>query len=343
VFDVSLTVNGQQFTGWVDVTINLGVEQIAGDFRITATHRWPGGWDGQPFKDGDACAVAIDGETVITGFVDMVGPSYDASAHIITIEGRDRAGDLVDCSAVHKSGHWRGATIQQIAGDLAKPLSVGVTLAGEAGDPFKDFAIQEGETVFEALGRAAAMRGLLAVSDGKGGVTLTRAGTQRCGTTLQNPGNILAASGEYSSRDQFSTYIVKGQRRGFDTDAGAPDLLSSAEGAITDSAVRRYRPMVILAEDQGDAKTFKRRAAWEQATRAAKAFHTRLTVQGWRESGETGPLWRINKLVRVIDPWQWLDSDLLITGLSFVKSEGGTVCHMQLANPKAYELPPVSA
>lgn len=341
--DVILTVAGRHYGGWEEVTINRGIEQIAGDFSLVVTERWPGSWDNTRIRRGDPCAVSIDGETVITGFVGRTMPRYDGGAHNVTITGRDRAGDLVDCSAIHKAGAWRGATLTQIAQDLASPFNVPVTAAADVGAPFREFAINEGESVFEAISRAAAMRGLLAISDPYGGIVFVRAGQARYQTALVRPGNILAGSGDYSFDDRFSAYIVKGQRRGTDEDVGQPELLSSASGRVVDECVTRYRPLIILAEDQGDAATFERRAAWERNVRMGKSIRANVTVRGWREMGDKGDLWEPNRLVHITDPWLWLDDDCLVSGVSYSKGPRGTVCDLQLTHPSAFDLLPEPA
>nr|WP_249942232.1 hypothetical protein [Escherichia coli] len=44
----------------------------------------------------------INGQTVISGWLDQVNQSISATRYQITISGRDKTGDLVDCSAVHQ-------------------------------------------------------------------------------------------------------------------------------------------------------------------------------------------------------------------------------------------------
>lgn len=338
--NVTLSINGQSYGGWESVTINRGIKQLCGDFTLTASDRWPGNWAGQPIKPGMACTVSIDGELVTTGYVGRSNPRFDESSHIVSIRGRDMTADLVDCSAIHQSGHWRGVGLLQIAQDLAAPFGVRVIAAADPGVPFRDFAIQEGETAFEALSRAAAMRGLLPVSDSTGVIVLTRAGSSRHAVDLIQGVNIKAAEGDYSIDDRFSVYITKGQRRGTDDDTGAPELLSGPSGSVTDDGVPRYRPMVILAEDQGDGVTFRQRAQWERNVRRGQGKVARVTVYGWREFGDRGELWQPNRTVRIVAPWLWLDDVLLISGVTYSKSERGTVADLELTDPLAFDLPP---
>jgi prophage tail gpP-like protein len=333
-------VGDSRFGGWTQVRIRRGIEQIAGDFTLTVTEKWPGQWSVRRIKRGDACRVEVDGETLITGFVDDWCPGYDDSDHWVRISGRDQTGDLVDCSAIHKGGHWRGVGLTQIVSDLAQPFGIAVRAETDVGGPFRDFAIQEGETVFEAMSRAAGMRGVLLVSDGAGGLVITRAGTTPASIRLERGKNIKGAEGEFSFRDRYSSYVVKGQRRGTDDDVGAPELLSSVSGSVIDDGVKRHRPLVILAEDQGNAADFTRRAAWERNVRLGRSIRSRVTVQGWREQGHTGPLWAPNRIVHITDDWQGLNDDLLIAAVELSLDDRGTVADLELTHPAAFELLP---
>ncbi len=40
--------------------------------------------------------------------------------------GRDKTGDLVDCSVVHSSGKWKGVRLEQVAADVCRPFGITV-------------------------------------------------------------------------------------------------------------------------------------------------------------------------------------------------------------------------
>lgn len=175
--EIILTVGGRHWRGWTDIMVQRAVDQVSGQFELTLTARADDGMiEALTVSPGDACTVAIDGgETLITGWIDAVAPSYDPSTHEVAISGRDATGDLVDCSAVHApSGEWQGVTVDRIAADLARPFGVPVHVRVDVGSPLRTFRIQESETAWEALERACRMRGLLAMADGLGGVVITR-------------------------------------------------------------------------------------------------------------------------------------------------------------------------
>jgi prophage tail gpP-like protein len=337
VSSVSLAVNGAEYGGWKSIAIQRGIEQIAGTFSLSVSDRWPGQDTPRPIRPGDACTVKIDGETVITGYVDDLDLSYDANSHQIGVSGRDKTADLVDCSAIHAPGEWRGVTLLQLAAALCQPFGIAVSAQTDLGAPFSSFALQESETAFEALERAAKMRGALLVSDGKGGMVLTQVGAQSSAVVLKLGENILAASGQFSHRDRYSQYLIKGQRRGTDDDADAPHAITEVSASAADAGVRRHRPLMILAEDLGDGVTYGQRIAWERAVRFGKSIRSTVTVQGWRERGPSGPLWTPNKLVHLTDHWQGVDEDLLIVSVAFRLDEGGQLTELELTRPEAFD------
>lgn len=332
---VELKVNGKLFAGWQQVRIERGIEQIAGTFDLTVTDRWNTDQGQQAFeiKPGQGCEVLVDGQTVITGYIDTVNRSYDANSHQISVSGRDKTADLVDCSAIFKSGQWSGKRLEQIATDLTAPFGIAVTAAVDTGSVIPVLAIQEGESVFELLERAARMQAVLLVSDGKGNLVLTRAGKERAPADLLEGGNILSADGEFSWKDRYSDYIVKGQRVGNDEDF-AETVAQQAEG-VKDAGINRYRPLIVIAEDQEGNATLKQRAEWERNVRKGRATRGTITVQGW---GVNGTLWQPNTITRMQSPLLAADLDVLIVSVSYSLDDSGTLTTLQVANPSAFDL-----
>ncbi len=333
--DVTLKVAGQLYGGWKDISIARGIEQIAGTFDLSVTERWSGQNTPRPIKPGAACEVAIDGQAVITGYVDDVHLSYDAETHTVSVSGRDKTGDLVDCSAIHGGGQWAKRTLAQIAGDICKPFGISVIDNAAAATVFGSYTVQESETAFECIERAARMRAVLLMSDGLGNLIITRAGKSRLGTQLVKGENILKATGEFSWRDRFSRYTVKGQAQG--SDAGWADTVAQQKGVVTDASINRYRPLIVIAEDQGYAATFKQRAEWERNVRAGRGATAVVTVQGWVHGGG---LWQPNTLVRIEDDFLSLNEDLLISAVAFSLSDSGTTTDLTLTGPQVFDLLP---
>lgn len=328
---VELKVKGGVFSGWESVEIKTGIEQIAGTFRLGVTERWAGQDTPTPIMPGFACEVLLDGAPIITGFVDSADPSYGESTHTVSIEGRDKTGDLVDCSA--KSGQWKSRRLDQIAADICAPFGIKVIKQADVGAAFLSFNIQEGERAFEALDRMARFRAVLLVSDGLGNLIITRAGQQRIATELVEGVNIKRAQCKFDWKERFSHYVVKGQHRG--TDGESADAARGPSGQSDDTVVDRYRPLVVLAEDQGHIASLQQRAEWERNVRIGRANRATITVQGWQHADG---LWRPNSLVRLRSPLLYADLDLLIAQVTYKLDSGGTTADLELCRPEAFDL-----
>ena len=134
---ITLTVNGINYDGWKANSVTKPLESLSGIFDLGLTERWPGQQMPRAINPGDSCALKVDGELLITGFVDDVEPSFDAESHTLTVRGRDKAGYLVDCSAINSPGQWSGQTLDQIATALCSPFGIRVLTETDVGDPFK--------------------------------------------------------------------------------------------------------------------------------------------------------------------------------------------------------------
>jgi len=329
---VALSIDGMDWYGWKSVQITLSMEQASGTFDLSLTERWAGSAR-RPIGPGAACRVSIDGETVIRGWVDDVSVSYDAQNHEVKVTGRDAAGDLVDC-AVLPPFEYRNLTLAEIASRLAQPFSVSVSAEADVGKPFDRFAVQPGETAWEAIERAARMRSVLAMSDGSGGLVLTQHGTGEAPAELVLGVNVLRANGNFSFKERFSEYRALGQQEGSDAFGDAAEA-ASPSASVADPAVKRHRPTIIQGEGQGDRASLKKRAEWQKAVNAGRSKRATYVAQDWRANGK---LWRPNKRVIVTDEYLNLDREtLFIPRVVLNLSEAGTTAEIEVAPPDAYK------
>jgi len=329
-----LTTDGRRYEGWQAVHVRRGIEQCAGGFELQVSELWPGQDYTRRIDPGAACVVALGGTPVLTGYVDAATMQIDGTRHLVRVMGRDKTADLVDCSAVRSPGQWRGQRIERIAQDLAEPFGIVVRTEVDTGKPLTSFALQEGETVFEAIERAARIRALLLMTDGSGALVLTRAGGTRAPTTLKLGQNILRARAGLDLRDRFSQYIAKGQASGNDFVSGAQ--VAQMRALASDPGVPRYRPLVVTADTPDAAVGLQQRARWEATVRAARSTRVLLEVQGWRHLGDQGGLWEPNTLVRVEAEPLRLEGDMLIAAVEYSQGEEGTLCTLELTRPDAF-------
>lgn len=331
--EIRLSANGKAFYGWTRLKVSRGIETIASTFELGITENVGKDLKQAKIRQGDEARLSIDDDTVVTGFVDVRRLSYDDKTYKISVSGRDRTADLVDCSAAHKGGQFLEQNFGQIAKALCEPFAIPVHITVDVGDKFKKFKLQEGETVFEALERAARHRGLLLMADALGGLVITKPGRERVATPLVLGENIRSASGEFSQVDRFNLYTVKSQTTGDDWKTAGQ--IASPAAAVSDKNIRRHRPLIIIAEESSDAKACKDRATWERNVRAGRGGSVTYVVDGWRHAGG---LWQPNVMVPVKDALMGVNQDMLITRVVYILDAEGLRTEITVMDRAAYDI-----
>ncbi|EGO6223030.1 TPA: phage baseplate assembly protein [Salmonella enterica subsp. enterica serovar Java] len=297
--NVELKVDGKIFSGWTSVTVNRSIETMAGYFDLGVNVQTS--TDLSSLAPGKLFTLSIDGQTVITGYTDGRRRQMGADSMKITIAGRDKTADLIDCAAIYKGGQWKKRTLEQIARDLCQPYGVAVRWEltdAESAAPFSSFTLDHSETVYEALGRAARARGVLITSNAAGDLVFTRADESHSDRLVLGE-NLLSVDFDEDYRDRFSEYTVKGHGRsnGKVGDTVDARTIASQKGTATDSAITRYRPMIILADSKIDAQSATARALREQRRRLAKSVTFEAQLDGWTRSN--GQIWMPNILAEI--------------------------------------------
>ncbi|URR14732.1 baseplate protein [Citrobacter portucalensis] len=297
--NVELKVDGKIFSGWTSVTVNRSIETMAGYFDLGVNVQTS--TDLSSLAPGKPFTLSIDGQTVITGYTDGRRRQMGADSMKITIAGRDKTADLIDCAAIYKGGQWKKRTLEQIARDLCQPYGVAVRWEltdAESAAPFTSFTLDHSETVYEALGRAARARGVLITSNAAGDLVFTRADESHSDRLVLGE-NLLMVDFDEDYRDRFSEYTVKGHGRsnGKVGDTVDARTIASQKGTATDSAITRYRPMIILADSKIDAQSATARALREQRRRLAKSVTFEAQLDGWTRSN--GQIWMPNILAEI--------------------------------------------
>ena len=339
---IELMVDGQRYGGWKDVRVDLAIDTLASAFDLQISERSPD--DGRAAewlaRAGAEVQVLIGGDTVITGYLDSADPAIEAEDHSISVAGRSRAADLIDCSAVHQPGSWSGKRMDQIARDIVAPFNIDVVVEGDVGAPFPKFALQTGESVFDALERMGRMRGVLTMPRSDGAIVIAPPSPTGSAARLELGRNLKRVSARHDASQRFSLYIVSGQQAGSDNTHGR--AASQIRAEASDAGITRHRPLFINAEDQATPASSRTRAAWEATTRAARGQTITATVPGWRR--EDGGLWQPRQRVDLIAPQVFASGELMVSAVSFQKSsDAGSVTELTLGNPAAFQPEPVPA
>ncbi len=338
---VTLRTDGRLFTGWTSVSVTRSIESVAGYFELGVNV--PPGTDLSGLAPGKKFTLEIEGQIVCTGYIDSRRRQMTADSMKITVAGRDKTADLIDCAAVYSGGQWKNRTLEQIARDLCAPY--GVTVRQELTDkestaPFPSFTLDHSETVYEALVRASRARGVLMTSNAAGELVFSRAASTATDELVLGE-NLLTLDFEEDFRDRFSEYTVKGYARANGAEGDDIDAKSivSRKGTATDSDVTRYRPMIIIADSKITAKDAQARALREQRRRLAKSITFEADIDGWTR--KDGQLWMPNLLVTIdASKYAIKTTELLVSKVTLtLNDQDGLKTRVSLAPREGFLVP----
>ena len=333
---VTFYLDNKLYTGWKTVSVTRTLNSVSGSYKLTILDRFTEDGDAWELKPGKRAHLHLGRNAVFEGYIDNMDASYSSSTRNVTLTGRDRTADLVDCSVVGEL-EYQNLTIQQVAEKLLVPFGIKVLALSSVGEPFPTISIRPAEKVFDVLQRLARQRGLLLYSSTHGNLIIGSKGVTRASTELVQGVNILEASVTFDNTDRYSDYIVKAQNDGL-TGSKSEDG-TEAEGSAKDAGVGRYRPSVIIAETSGDTSMAKTRAQWEATYKSSKAMTIKIKVAGWRE--KNGDLWDINRLVYLNSPSVGVSDQFLINAVNYTQSENqARVCTLELVRKDSYDVKP---
>lgn len=324
---VEILADGLRYTEWERIRVSYSMREACRSFQVDGTER-PGQFR---FPPGTAIQIFANQELLLDGYVNRYMPSGDASSHQVSIAGRSKSQDLVDCSAVHDTGFWENKTPDQIGQDLDQ-FGVGIT-SEVALKPVPYWQLYQGESPCRTLDRMVKAQGkaLMGKADGSLAITDATVAQEHVGALVEGI-NILSYQGEMTDDRRHSDYMVKGQGR-----VGVGDEALRPFGQAIDSFVQRYRPLIVVNEGDTDADRATSRAENEKARAAGLSVAATVTTQGWRDEG--GKCWEPNYKIFVSSPkLLHLVQEMLIEGVTLTQDAGqsGSLAELRLVDPAAY-------
>ncbi len=207
---VELFLNGKIFSGWKTLSVFRSLEAMSGQFDLGIAVRPED--DISVLKAGSSLILKMGGQTVITGYLDELRQRIEGENKEITVSGRDKTADLVDCAVIHSSYQFKGQTLKQIAEAICKPFGINVVwTATESGatEVIPVWQVEPGETAFDTLSKAARHKGVLVTSDVDGNLVFTDPGKTKVGNLILGQ-NLLSLEVTDSWAQRFSLYRIIG-------------------------------------------------------------------------------------------------------------------------------------
>lgn len=331
---IEIRTRGRKVSGWSELSIDMDLEQAARAFNVRLGGYYAATGASQ-LVIGDEVEVRDGEDLLVTGYVEAAADEIDAESESVSIAGRSRTCDAIDCSAA--LGAWSNLKLSdlfaRLRGDHGVEL-VDDTGANVVGTVIKAHRTEPGETIFDALERHARELGVLVTDDARGRLVLTRAARGgKASSPIVEGAGVIASQGGWSHGDRFSAYEVRGQS------IAADKVEVDGTGAVADAGVGRYRRLVVVPDKPTTKAGALRRARWEAATRAGKALSITYTLRGWRHREHEGDLWAPNQLVEVVDGRRGIfGAELLVTRVQLQAGAGGRRASVTVQPREGFEL-----
>ena len=337
--EVQLYIRGHIYGGWTDATVTKSLDAIYGEARLSLTRLFDEGPATVPsIRLDDDARLTVDGETVIVGYIKSRDLELDEDGFDFDVVIQDNTSRLVRGSVVNFPAEWKNQTALQIIENICKPFGISVSAQVPVGKPFEKFTAQPGDTAAKVIERVCRHRALMVYADSNSQLIVT---TAKAATLLSDEirldadnGNALSLSLSEDIADRHNEYICHTQSPGSDW---ATSEHSKVTGRAKDHGISSYCPLVIIADEPGDAAAMTKLATTTAAINAARSESRDYLVSGLR--GSNGKLWDINKKVPVNDSIDGLRATRLISKIVFsISDEKADETRLTVTHPDAYEL-----
>jgi prophage tail gpP-like protein len=329
-----LEVNGTQYTNFTSATCEIRLDALTNTFSFEAVS--PNG-QALPFKGGEACTVIVDGEKVLTGFIEVVAVNYDGSDHTIRVSGRDKTADLLD-STIDDLGDLRGEelTLKALIEAVINQLGMDIEVIDQANPkPYsvtEDIAAAEpGENAFSFIEKYARKRQVLLTSDADGNVVITKNSGITADGAVQHiigaeDNNVMSSSFSFDTTGRYNIYkMASGLNPVALNQAGDSDLASlvNQSGGVTDDDIRETRRLILISETPYGGANCEVRAKWEADIRRARGLVYSAQVPGYRvdPTDPESALWRDNRIYQIVDDFVGKIEPMLCNSVTFTFDE----------------------
>lgn len=350
---MEIEVNGVSYLNFLNAGVEFSLTNFARffDFTAVATEGNP-----LPFKVGDACEITIDGELVLTGFIERIDISYSSGDHTIRVSGRDKVGDLVD-SSLEKLDIQGDISLEDVIRRVLEELTftdISVINLVEGLENFvKDTDIlspSTGQNSWDFIETLARKKNVLLRTNNDSDILIDRSPAGSVGgfrggfnrTTLANrlnnsTNNILSSSSSFDDTEVFNKYTVRSQSNVSTLQSIIESSTATVDkfGEAIQEDIRTTRQLVLQAENASVNDELIKRAEWEANFRQARQRVYTCTINGFRDS--QGVIWDVNQLIRVDDDFAGINGNMLIDSVTFIFDlTGGEETTLSLVQAGSY-------
>lgn len=326
---IKIAVGGATYSAFEEIEVTAAFNQAARTFRFTVAAELGASATNAIFKTGAQVSISANDDLMLIGFVDSREPEFDAGHAQISVAGRSNSGDLIDSSADHQTGYFENKDPVEIGQELAQGFKGTTFETDQQLEKVDQYLLTPGESVFRAIEKLARQQGKTLTGTAEGNIRVTSASTQRHAGGIIEGQNLLGGRAQHNGANRHSKYKVRGQRPlGHGKDA------LEIEAVIADAGVDRYRPVIVIEDDDTTQSRAKKRAKGRRDRAAGNALKATIRVQGFRD--EAGKLWEPGWLVWTESPFLDIAQDMLIENVQWTQGPRGSISILSLTDPRSY-------
>ena len=324
---VTIKADGRTWTAVDHITVGAHFRHAARSFFFRIAAEIGPTATAWVFKAGTEIEIYFNADLVVRGFVDRYQPRIAGKRRAdVSISGRSRAQDFIDSSAVHPTGEFKNKTVAEIAQALDK-FNVGI-ITDQTLPKIPICRITPGESNHAVVEKLARQAGVWPSGQADGSINLTIAGAGRNAPLIEGH-NVLEADADHNWAGRHSHVIVRGQRA---VGHGASSL--EVEETARDPSLRRYRPVVVVRDDDTDKSRAKKAAHHRRDCEVGNSLKAHVTTQGFRD--DKGALWTPGFLTFSDIPFLDITQDMAIDAVVFTQSRSsGSRTRLTLVDPRA--------
>lgn len=224
---IAVEIDGKTHEKWQEYDIDNNFETPADAFNMRIGV--PDNTIVPSIPEGAKCTVRIDGELILTGFIDRIEHTISKFNHTFAITGRDKGAILVDCDAPITS--FVGLNLQESIEKIVKPLGIDdVEFRAADNIKFDKTELEPGQNAWEAVKRLVNSAGLHAWLNADGVLVVGEADytTAAVAKLIMNykgeQNNILDLNVQQNAANRYSEVTFLGQSHGRAKDSAKHDL-----------------------------------------------------------------------------------------------------------------------
>lgn len=318
--DVTVEVDGKAHNSWKSYDIDSDFLIPADAFKFDLGV--PSNSTVLPDFSGAEVKVSINGELVMTGIVDTTQHTISKTNRTYSLNGRDRASILVDCSA--PITNVKGLTVLDAVKKIVEPLGIKkVALRAENNPTLDKVDIDVGETAWNAAMRCANSAGLHLWFEPNGVLIIGGADYSTppvatlCCMKDGKRNNFEQADLTFDVSNRFSEVTFLAQSHGKQGQNNKNDL----KWVYNDPEMTTYKPKTVVVSDVDNLEALQKWAKKYIADSVLEGFTLTIVVPDHKM--QDGTLWQPGQRVHVICEEYEIDAIFFLMGRRFTLSRNG--------------------